>query len=98
MAKSYCTDYVRHCLRFYSRYQTEPQFRTDIDEMNWRSAETVVTALPQEQKEIVIAIYGCKDTIADTIFNLAKEREMEQEELWGLVRKVEQDVATERKL
>lgn len=98
MAKAYYTDYVRHCLRFYSRYPQLSEFENEIDELNWKAVERVVSRLEVGQREMIIAIYTGRDTFADEIYNAAQLFGVEQNELWVLTRKVEQQIANERSL
>ena len=102
MRPSYA-EYVKSAMRFYARNRLasvpqEPRFRSDADKKNWAACEAAVKDLCAEDKELALRIYSYSDTLADNVYQLAKERNVDQAHLWDLVNTVEKKFAKRRGL
>ena len=98
MIKPYYTDYVRHMLRFYSRYLHSKSFRTEVDRQNWNACHKVIEGYSPRDKDILTFVYGEMDTIADNVFAISKKFKINQSIVWDMMSKLEKEVAIERGL
>lgn len=97
MGKSYYTDYVRHCLRYYTRNDFEPN-ASKAEKINWICCDDVFKELGPKEREILKHIYREKDTMADNVFNICKTLGLEQNQIWASIRDLERLVAESRTL
>lgn len=74
------------------------KFKSECDRKNWLAVNRVLHRLPEKDKDIIFAVFGGGDTIADNIYNLSKEMGIHQDHIWRLVSKVTRKIAKERKL
>lgn len=95
--KTYYSDFVNHCLRFYARHP-EAKFKTECEKKNWLSCDNVLKTLCDPDREMLVAIYADGDTLSDCIFKQAKERGIKQDYIWKLVGDVERKIAKRRGL
>lgn len=95
--KSYYSEYVQHCMRFYARYP-RPQFRGTVDEQNWKACDSAVKKFPDETREMLLAIYKDRDTIADNVYKMSVARKIKQDVIWELINSLEHQVAKRRGL
>ena len=42
MNKPFYSDYVRHAMRFYSRNLSQPQFKNEVDKLNWLACDKTI--------------------------------------------------------
>ena len=98
MSRTYYTDYVRHMLRFYSRNYDLHSFKSDVDKSNWLSCKSVLDTLSENDRDMLIQVYGGFDTLADEVFNTSREYKIDQNIIWDLMKKVENKIAHRRKL
>jgi hypothetical protein len=103
MAKPFYADYVNHALRFYARNVQSGdvvrlKFKSEVDELNWRSVNRVLHNLPELDKYIIIEVFGRGDTLADNIYEVSKELAINQDLVWTLVSKVTNKIAKDRRL
>ena len=98
MIKTYCTDYIRHCLRFYTRYNQPKSFSTQADRKNWYACHTVMEQLDKGDRELLYEVYRNGDTIPDNIYRLAKGQGIPQDDIWKLVANLEYRIAQRRGL
>lgn len=96
MTKPYYADYINRMLRFYSR--KGPVYKTNIDEINYKCVDKVLGKLNPSDKELIIDIYKRGDTLADNIYQVSKEKNINQEKLWTIVNKISKAIARERRL
>ena len=97
MGKSYYSDFVNHCLRFYCRY---PDI-TDCDQAdraNWSAAMKAVTALPTAQQPIITEVYSSKLTMNEAVCRAARVHGATLDEVWQMVKAVERKTAELRGL
>ena len=97
MRKTYYTDYVRHCLKFYSRYPKKRVFDTEAERNDYLSAHTALDVFPT-YRPMLIEIYGDRDTLEDNVYNASQTYRMVQNDIWHLMSKIELKVAKVRGL
>lgn len=99
MSKSFFSDYVRHCLRFYTRNcSTTPKFKTKVDEINWMCCHKVLSQYPVNTKQILITVYSGYDTLPDEVYNASRKWQIEQNEIWDVMKEIERKIAHKRGL
>lgn len=96
--RPYYADYVNHILRFYTRHSKRDAFRSKADKLNYVAAERVFATLDEKEQFLLIDVYHRNDTMADNVYEVAKAREINQDEIWTLISKVSNRIAKERKL
>ena len=97
MIKPCYSDYVRHALRYYTRYP-RPRFKTETDRANWNACHNVLTKYSERDKEILVYVYGAFDTIADNVYAMANKFHIHQNIIWDTMRNLEKEIAIERGL
>ena len=98
MNKPCYTDYVKHALRFYSRYLKRTSFRSKVDELNWFACHNVLKTYPDRDKDILVYVYGAFDTMGDNVYAMANKYRINQNIIWDLMKDLERKVAIERGL
>ena len=98
MSKPYYTDYVRHCLRFYARNPVVTRFNSLVDKTNWYACHRAIENYSDRDKAILIRVYGGYDTLADNVYEVAKQCNIDQNIVWELIKEFEHKVAKKREL
>ncbi len=100
MSKPFYADYVNRMLRFYARkvYTERVTVKNPVDINNCLCVAKVLDALLEKDKNVIIDIYKRGDTLADNIYHVSKEMNVNQDMLWTLVSKVTKEIAKERGL
>lgn len=100
MSKPFYADYVNRMLRFYARkiYPENMTVKDPVDINNCLCVAKVLDALPEKDRNVIIDIYERGDTLADNIYHVSKEMNINQDTLWTLVSKVTKRIAKERGL
>lgn len=99
MNRPYYSEYVRHCMRYYARNNTDkPRFKTEVDEYNWYSCHKAMDRYSDRDKDILIRVYGMYDTIADNVYEVAKLYSINQNIIWDTLKEFERIVAKKRGL
>lgn len=98
MGRPYYAEYVQHALRYYSRNIERPVFNTDVDKSNWMSCYSVLDKYTDRDREILIAIYGGQDTLADEVYGTSRRYNINQRLLWDMMKELERKVAHRRGL
>ena len=98
MTKPFYSEYVRHCMRFYSRNTAMTHFNTKVDEDNWRACHKVMGRYSDKDKGIILKVYSLYDTIADNVYEVANLYHIDQEVIWDLLKYFERNVARQRGL
>lgn len=96
--KTFYADYVNHILRFYTRHEKQGKFKSEADKLNYVAAERVFARLDEKEQLILIDVYHRNDTMADNVYEVAKARGINQDEIWILIGLVSNRIARERKL
>ena len=97
MGKTFYSEYVNHCLRFYVRHP-HVKFHSASDKHNWEACEDAFKGFTDTEKELLTYIYKSGDTVTDTVYELSKERGIAQDHIWKLVNTLEHKVAKRRGL
>ena len=92
------TDYVRHALRFYSRYLDRTQFKNDVDRANWFACHDALNTYYIKERNILLYIYGEFDTISDNVYQMSQKYKIDQNVIWDMMKELERKVAIERGL
>lgn len=95
--KTYYSDFVNHCLRFYARHP-EAKFKSDTEKKNWLSCDSVLKDLSEADRKTLVAVYADGDTLSDCVFKQAKERGIKQDYIWKLISDIEHKIAKRRGL
>lgn len=98
MGKLCYTDYIKHAMRFYSRYPNRQHFKNNVDESNWKACYEVIQTYSDRDRDILVYVYGSYDTISDNVYTMSEKYQIDQTIIWDLMREFEQKVAIERGL
>ena len=98
MNRPYYSEYVRHCLRFYTRNLSLTNFKSEADKLNWFACATVLKGCTERDFNILVAVYGGFDTLADNVYETAKKYRIEQNVIWDMMKDVERRIAKRRGL
>ena len=99
MSRTFYSDYVKHALRFYSRYPNRPEkFNSDVDELNWTACDEIFKKQSILQTDILLAVYRGRDTLADEVYNASQRYGIDQNVIWDEMKAVEHAIAKKRKL
>lgn len=92
------THYVRHAMRFYSRYLHIKEFKNETDKANWQACHKAIQAYSPIDKDILVCVYGERDTLADNVYEVSRRYGVHQNVVWEMMREFERKVAVERGL
>lgn len=95
--RTFYSDYVNHCLRFYARHP-QPTFKSDADKKNWISCDNAFKTFKDNEREMLITIYREGDTIPDNVYQMSKKLDLKQDTIWKLITELERKVAKKRGL
>jgi hypothetical protein len=95
--KPFYADYVNHALKFYARNE-QPVFKNQTDIENYSCVKRVLSGVDKVDAEILCDIFRRKDTLADNIYEVSKERNLNQDVIWTMLSKVTYQIAKERGL
>ena len=95
--RTFYSEYVRHCMRFYSRH-LNPKFKSEADKNNWIACQCALSGFSDSDRETLLTIYRGRDTIPDNVYQISKEKGIKQDNLWKLVNDLERKVAKRRGL
>lgn len=98
MNKPFYSDYVRHAMRFYSRNVTISYFKSEVDKLNWLACQKAINVFSERDKEILINVYQGFDTLPDNVYEVAKKYDIDQTEIWDMIKDLERKIAKRRKL
>lgn len=98
MYKPYYSDYVRHMMRFYSRHMDEVIIEKTVDGENWLACNKALKPLSARDKDILTQVYGAYDTLADNVYEVAKQYKVNQGIIWDMMKKFEKKLAEIRGL
>lgn len=98
MIRPFYSEYVRHCMRFYSRNTNKPLFNTEVDKNNWYACHRAIDRYSDRDKDILIRVYALYDTISDNVYEVAKAYRIDQNDIWDLLKEFERSVARKRGL
>ena len=92
------TPYVRHAIRFYSRYLHIKEFKNETDKANWSACHRAIQGYFPNEKDILVCVYGERDTLGDNVYEVSKRYGVPQDVVWEMMRQFERKVAVERGL
>ena len=97
MARAFYTEYVNHCMRFYTRHS---KLCTDnsVDVLNWQACEKALSNFSPDEQEILTFVYRERDTMSDNVYNISKEKRIKRNTIWNLIGKLELEIAKIRGL
>lgn len=98
MNRPFYSEYVRHCLRFYTRNRTLPTFKSEADKNNWYACATVLKGCTDRDRDIIFEVYSGFDTLADNVYVVSKKYDIEQAIIWDLMKAIERKIAKRRGL
>lgn len=98
MIKPCYTEYVRHAIRFYSRYLNKNRFKNDVDKFNWSACHSAIASYSDRDKDILVYVYGAFDTLGDNVYAMAQKYSINQNIIWDMMKEFERKVAIERGL
>lgn len=99
MNRPFYSDYVRHMMRFYARTATaHPSFKTEVDRVNWHTCKEVLSLYPQNDREILVKIYGGYDNLANEVHEVSQVSSIRASIIWDMMKEFERKVAQKRGL
>ncbi len=98
MNRPFYSEYVRHCLRFYTRNPQQSFFKSEVDKNNWYACVSALKGYSDEDIAILTMVYGGYDTLADNVYETAKKYNVNQNVIWDLMKEVERKIARRRGL
>ena len=98
MSRAFYSEYVNHCMRFYARHDRPAKFRSEADKQNWLACDSALKTFSEGDRFLLLTIYQEGDTVADTIYKMAKSHNVSQDVIWRLVGDLERKVAKRRGL
>ena len=98
MNRPFYSEYVRHCLRFYTRNRTLPNFKSEADKNNWYACATVLKGCTDRDRDIIFEVYSAYDTLADNVYEVSKKHNIDQAVIWDLMKSIERKIARRRGL
>ena len=98
MSRPFYSEYVRHCMRYYSRNTDKPRFNTEVDKNNWYACHRAIEHYSERDKDILIFVYGMHDTLEDNVYEMAKQFKINQNIIWDMLKEFEHSVAKKRGL
>ena len=98
MNKPCYSDYVRHAIRYYSRYLGIRHFKNKVDEYNWTACHQVLKSYSNRDRDILVYVYGAFDTLGDNVYVMANKYQIHQNIIWDMMKEFERKVAVERGL
>jgi hypothetical protein len=85
-------------MRFYSRNTEKPRFHTEVDKNNWYACDRAIERYSDRDRDILICVYGMRDTLADNVYEMAKQFHIDQNIIWDMIKDFERIVAKKRGL
>lgn len=101
--RCYYSDYVNHAIRFYlstpDALQMAGKHKADV--LNWMAVQSVFYSLPQNDKEVLTAVYKRHFRLSEAMRLYCLENQLsdkEEEGLWTLIAKTGAAIAKRRGL
>lgn len=98
MARAFYSDFVTHCMRYYSRYPVPKDFRSEVDKANWWACKKSLASFPKKDRDILLAIYRKGDTISDNVYEVCRQNHIEQDRVWAMIYRLEKLIAKKRRI
>lgn len=97
MARAFYTEYVNHCMKFYTRRSILCAI-TEADVLNWKACQKAIGEFSSDEQEILRFIYREKGAIVDNVNRISKDKNMNQDSVWKLITRLERKIAKIRGL
>ena len=98
MNRPFYSEYVRHCARFYARNIHKPRFNSEVDKNNRYACNQAIERYSDRDKDILLRVYGSRDTLADTVYEASQIYLIDQNIIWDLMKDFERTIAKKRGL
>ena len=98
MNRPFYSDYVKHCMRYYSRNTIKPRFNTEVDKNNWYACHRAIAHYSNRDKDILIRVYAGFDTLGDNVYEVARLYDIDQNIIWDMLKDFEHSIAKKRGL
>lgn len=98
MIKPCYSDYVRHAMRFYTRYLNREHFKNKVDRSNWFACHNAIKSYSNRDRDILVYVYGSFDSISDNVYKMSGKYHIHQNIIWDMMKEFELKVAIERGL
>jgi hypothetical protein len=85
-------------MRFYAKNATKPRFNTEVDKNNWYACHRAIERYSDSEKDILLRVYGMRDTLADNVYEVAKLYNTNQNIIWDMIKDFERSIAKKRGL
>ena len=56
MSRTFYSEYVNHCLRFYARHD-RPKFHSEADKHNWAACDSALKSFSDNDRAMLLYIY-----------------------------------------
>lgn len=98
MSKTFYSDYVNHCIRFYIRHP-HPKYHSSADKENWLVCDKALNSFSDKDRHLLLAVYSTEgDNLADSVNQVSQDRNVRQETIWKVVNELERKIAKRRGL
>ena len=97
MAKTFYSEYVGHCMRFYARH-TLLEKKSEADELNWKACHDALQMFSDEDQQMLVELYEQHTPMKDTVNELAVKYCIREKTLWKMVKDLERRIAKKRGL
>lgn len=97
MAKTYYSEYVGHCMRFYTRH-TLLEKKSEADELNWKASHDALQMFSDEDQQMLVELYEQHSPMKDTVAELSVKYCIREKTLWKMVKDLERRIAKKRGL
>lgn len=97
MAKTFYSEYVGHCMRFYARHDLTEK-RSEADELNWVACTKALEMFSSEDQQMLVDVYNHNAPMKDTVTELAVKYCIREKTLWKMVKDLERRIAKKRGL
>lgn len=98
MQRPFYSEYVRHCMRFYTRNPKKPRFNTEVDKNNWYACHRAIEHYSERDEDILRRVYGMRDTLADNVYEVSQIYLIDQNIIWDMLKEFERKIAKYRGL
>lgn len=96
-------EYVKYAMRAYIAEEknydpVKVGYSTRAEQDNWLCCRRALQRLQDEERSILMKVYASYDTMPDNVYQAAKASNLEQDEVWDLIHRFEDEFAKLRGL
>ena len=95
--RNYRTPYIQHCARFYVR-TPNPKFKSIAEKQDWYACENALKIFSDRDRDVLLFVYRESDTIPNNVYRCSVEKRIDQNRIWNLMVRFEQEIAELRGL